>query len=535
VNVRDTALLAWLKRVRDALGSGWAERVASSLVIVAVAVGLVLRARGFVSNPPAFWLDEAVWAMNLTERPLVQNLIRPPGFILVSKALAAAFSPTETVLRALPWLAAVGALVISPWVAGRLFGSLASRLFFVAAIALNPCLIDFSKEFKPYAIGFLFHLLLIPFTLRYVDSGRGRDLGVVLGLATVGILFAQDLIFAFPGVFLVLGYEAYKHRRGHLAVIAGGAALLVVMLLGQYFLLWRHLPKDGTEYWGTKYNVFFTGANEESYLEWSLERFRDMTGFPGIRRDYWQNGGFSFEERRELRAVDRFVWLGLFLVGSAVLVRRRRLRLIALLVLPLFALWVFNALGHWPMGAFRTNLFSLVYTISVSSMAADAPEGARSRWLAPVPTLIIVALPLFVFEKVWHERKQAFTYDSQLPKLMARLIATRQGTAKSPLILDRRTCQPWRFYTDFHPRTSRAYAETLKQSFDARCLTDDAQIPDGLVDAAMTRQPIWIVLHPGHHVERLARTHLRGLYRVSRFSVGPHTVMSFRRRTLPLR
>ena len=327
MNLWATEIRTWLRQARDALGSTWAERTVSILMIVAIVAGIFLRARGFLFDKSALWLDEAVWAMNLTERPLAQNLIRPPGFILVSKTLAAIFSPTETVLRALPWLAGIVAIVVSPWVAKRLFGSLTSRLFFVAVIALNPCAIDFSKEFKPYSIGLLLHLLLIPFALRYVERRRNRDLGWVLGLATLGSLFAQDLIFAFPGLFLVLGYDAFKHRREHLPVIAGGAAVLILILLGQYFLLWRHLPKDGTEYWGTKYNVFFTGKNGQSYLFWSLERFRDMTGLPGIRRDYWQEGGFTFLERQQIRTADRVIWLAMHLMGLMVIVWRKRFRM----------------------------------------------------------------------------------------------------------------------------------------------------------------------------------------------------------------
>src|SRR5688572_13213902 len=203
----------------------------------------------------------------------------------------------------------------------------------------------------------------------------------------------------------------------------------------------------------------------------------------------------------------------------------------SLIVLPLLVLWIFNAVGDWPMGAFRTNVFTLVYSTAIASMAFDVPGGSRMRWFAAVPTLVVVGLPLLLFERVWHERKQAFTYDSQLPKLMERLLNIPHDRAQSPLILDRRTCQPWRFYTKFHPVTSQAYAQRLEQAYDDRCLTDDAQIRQALVETATVRQAVWIVLHPGHNVDKLLRSRqLPELYRISRFEVGPHTVMSFRRR-----
>src|SRR5262245_5623367 len=148
-------------------------------MLACILAGIWFRAREFVFDTPAFWLDECLWAMNLTERPLVQNLIRPPGFIVVSKALAVTFSPTETVLRALPWMAGIAATVTSPLIARRLFTASTSRLLFVAIIALNPCAIDFSNEFKPYSLGLLLHLGLIGLTLRYVATGTGRNLAWV--------------------------------------------------------------------------------------------------------------------------------------------------------------------------------------------------------------------------------------------------------------------------------------------------------------------------------------------------------------------
>jgi hypothetical protein len=518
----------------DRLGPTAAHRVVSLLMIGCIGAGLWFRARLFFVDVPALWLDECQWAMNLTERPLVQNLIRPPGFIIVSKALILTFSPTERVLRALPWMAGVATTLVSPLIARRLYESLSSRLLFVAVIALNPCAIDFSNEFKPYSLGLLLHLGTIGLALRYVSTHRGRDLGWVLGLAFVGCLFAQDLLFAFPGLFLVLGWEARKYNKTHLPVIAAGAAGLVVLLLAQYFLLWRHLPKDGTEYWGNKYNVFYTGKQAGSYLKWSLERYRDMTGFPGIRRDFWGEGGMEFEQRQQFRNVDRVVWLAMHLMGLMVVIWRRRFREGALVVLPLLVLWAFNALGLWPMGAFRTNIFTLAYSTSVAGMAFDVPDAARRRWLAPIPTLIVVLAPLLVFEQVWHARKQAFTYDSRMPKLMERLVALRQPHGRAPLILDRRSCPPWRFYSRFHPVTSKAFRAKIEESYEEHCLTDDGAIRNELVNDATVRQAAWIVLHPGHGIDKMIRERkFPELYRISRFDVGPHTVMSFRRKRPP--
>jgi hypothetical protein len=521
----------WFASVAARLGSSHAERFISLLMVASILLGLAFRARGFLFDASAFWLDECVWAMNLTTRPLAQNMIRPPGFILVSKALAVLLSPTETVLRTLPWLAGIAATVASPLLARRLYSSPSSRLLFVAVIALNPAAIDFSKEFKPYSIGLLLHFSLILLALRYIESLRGKDLGLLLGTTVVGCLFTQDLVFAFPGLFAVLGWETFRRKKSHFLWVAVGAGLLVLLLLSQYFFLWRHLPKDGSEYWGNKYNVFYTGRGARSYLTWALERYRDMTGLPGIRRDFWQEGGITFEQRQQLRTADRVLWLALHLMGIMVMVWRRRWREALLIGLPLLVLWVFNALGFWPFGIFRTNVFTLVYTTAIAAMAFDVPSEQRFRWLAAVPALVIVFVPIVAFEGVWHARKQAFTYDSKIPQLLERLAKIGEGKPRSPLILDRRSCDPWRFYTQFHPKVSAQFKEALTEGYEAHCLKNDATIPDELLRYATTRQAVWIVLHVGHGVDKMVRNGtLAPLYRISRFEVGPHTVMSFRRR-----
>jgi hypothetical protein len=512
-----------------------AEFVVGAVMAISIALGLLFRARGYLYEPSALWLDESIWAMNLTDRSLVRNMIRPPGFILFSRGLVEVFGPTETVLRGLPWLAGVATTIGSPWLARKLYTSPAARVLFVAVVALNPTAIDFSKEFKPYAIGLALHLSLVLLALRYVEKRRALDLGWALGTALVGSVFAQDLVFAFPGLFLVLGYEALKHRRQHLPAVFGVAGIIIVIILLQYFFLWRHLGDDSAEYWGNKYDVFFTSNRKGGYLAWSFNQYRDMTGLPGIRREFWQNGGMSFDTRQQIRTVDRVIWLAIHLMGLMIIVWRKRWREGLLLVLPLALLWIFNAFGQWPMGAFRTNVFTLGYLTAIAAMAFDAPTVSSStRWLWTLPALALVFLPIAWFERNWHVRKQAFTYDSKMPKLMERLVELRQSRSKAPLLLDRRSCKPWQFYTRYHPDTSKRLTPLLEKSYDFYCVPHDSKIPEMLLAHATAKQAVWIVLHVGHGLDgMLKQGRLYPLGRVSRFEIGPHTVMSFRRRDRP--
>src|SRR6185369_11709293 len=147
VVVSREALFSSLKRGGQALAArGFAAWLALLVTVSFVLGGLWLRARGYLWSGSSFWLDECMWAMNLTTREVLANQIRPPGFIVVSRWLSLTFGPTELVLRALPWLAAVTSTIAAPFLAARLYTSFASRLLFVATVAFNACTIDFAKE-----------------------------------------------------------------------------------------------------------------------------------------------------------------------------------------------------------------------------------------------------------------------------------------------------------------------------------------------------------------------------------------------------
>src|SRR3954469_5611905 len=173
------------------------------LVLLCLLAGFVLRARGFLYSPRPFWVDEAGWAERLLKTSLLEPSIRPLGFTALTRLLVACFGARDEVLRLVPWLAGVGALFISVPLAEALLPNRASRLLFIGALALHPVAIDYSKEFKPYSLSLFLHLTCALFAARYVREPRTSTL--VLGMLTgfVGIGFAQDVIFALPGFYLV--------------------------------------------------------------------------------------------------------------------------------------------------------------------------------------------------------------------------------------------------------------------------------------------------------------------------------------------
>jgi len=205
-------------------------------------MGFAFRARGYLIGTIAFWEDEASWAMRLVDLPLSEHTIRPLGFMAASKLLAQLFSPSETVLRAMPWLAGLASLSMAPFLAGRLFSSVAARLLFIAIIALHPAAIDLAKEFKPYSSSLALHMAFLLLGLRYLDTRRARDLAPLLGLLFLGTFISQDAIFAYPGLFALLLFEAFRARRGRQLLSIALTAVATLALLTAMYVCSRQSP-----------------------------------------------------------------------------------------------------------------------------------------------------------------------------------------------------------------------------------------------------------------------------------------------------
>jgi hypothetical protein len=462
-----------------------------------LALGFWLRSHGYFYDVSAMGLDETTWAMMLMDLPLRELLIRPPGFMAVSKVLALLFGPTEGALRFLPWLAAIVGLALSPFIAQRLFRAPSARVLFVAIIALHPGLTDLAKEFKPYSVSLAFHMALLFLALRSLSTRALGDLGLLLGVAAVGVLFTQDLVFALPGIFALVGWDAFKNDKRRVSVIALAALVIITTLLLQYFLIWKNLPKGESDYWGSKYDVFHVPSSGVSYPSWLLSRYSEVVTLPGYERKYWRAPPFSEDEWYRLKDVAAVIWGVLHVVGLLTLAVNRRFRDAVLLCAPLVALVVFNRFGFWPLGTFRTNTFLLVYYGGIAAMALD---GARAK-AHPVgdilPASLLVVFPLLFFESSFPPpTKRAFTRTSAFPDLVAWLAsqpAKARGAPKPVVVLAHGTCDPWRYFIGYHPKT-RHLKKKLERNFEARCVDDSDAIAGELRRGiAKTSGSVWLV------------------------------------------
>ncbi|HEY3494129.1 MAG TPA: glycosyltransferase family 39 protein [Polyangiaceae bacterium] len=461
------------------------EQTAAVLTLGIVLLGLWLRFRGFFSESSSLWLDECEWASRTIERPLVDHLIRPIGFMAVTKLLIALFGAYEPVVRALPWLFGLALPPLAAAVAPRLFRNPAARVLFVAVLVLHPGGIDMAKEFKPYAASLTLHVLLAWCTLRYWSSRRASDLAVALGCAAFALLFAQDSVFAFPGLFLVLGYRALGVSRRHRNAVIGGALLVLLIIGGQYFLIWTRMSHSNPEYWGGKYNVFYLPNPDKSHLEWLFGRYSQMAGWLGLRDSSWDS--------EDLAKANQLIWMLLHVLGCVMLAVRRRVLLATLLALPIATLVLFNTLGLWPFGAFRTNLFVVFHLAGIAAVSFDDGKPVARAWLVPIPAFVLVLAPLFAFEDTWHARKTMLATHSSFRQALGALLrlsgSGRASGERELLVLERRACVPYHFYTEHHPVAARELGEQLAKRFEVRCIKEIEEVSHALeVELAQGRR-----------------------------------------------
>ena len=331
---------------------------AALAVVIAFALGCValwLRLPGFDGR--AFWIDE-LWRVNLflindpvqtyLFHPNVQTAITSPPYLALHKAITQ-FSVSPLVLR-LPSLAAgVGSTVLAFAAMRRANAGLIVSTLIALVFAANPQFIHYSNELKPYIIEILVHLACLFCWLGVVlSTSPGRtDLVRLFAVLGVAVVFAPNVVFVLPSYMITMLWTI--RRRPALWPTFGIGLALIGLLVGTcHLVIWRYGNADAgmMEYWA---DGFWSGAARQ-YPAWLWSRLMEMV-------DATFTLGTSYKPSRKY-------WLIVVLVmAGMLLLRDRRINYRLLWLVKLFygmffiTLAALNALGFWPLGALRPNLF----------------------------------------------------------------------------------------------------------------------------------------------------------------------------------
>jgi hypothetical protein len=131
---------------------------------------------------------------------------------------------------------------------------------------------------------------------------------------------------------------------------------------------------------------------------------------------------------------------------------RKRFCHLTLLLAPPLVMAGFNYFGLWPLGAFRTNLFAMVYLAGLAAAAFDWMSGEHGGARELLPAALLVLLPFFTLGRSNHSRKHWDTAHAVYQQAAQDLLQLQGSNARrSELVLDAPSCQPWRYYARYHP------------------------------------------------------------------------------------
>lgn len=474
-------------------------------LLVVIAYGVVARLVG--QTTIELWADEADWAIRAATG--TDTFIRPAGSMWLARQLIA-LRNDEILLRLPSLIAGIATLPLLFAVLRRLVRP-AVAVVVVALFVAHPVALGMSREFKPYAVEAALHLAVLLLALRLLHRHTTRDAGLLATLTTTAPVLSWSIVFAYPGAYLLAlrdGLESWRRgERRTLPIIVGGIVATLTMLAALFAL--RVGGEDRkTEYWGTTYDVFFVGDDGDGVLAkplWVLQKLVTLLQWPG-----------RLDLPTTLRGLTEAMAAIVVVVGVVALMRQRRWRVLLLLVLPFVTTLVFNLLGQWPWGRFRTNFHLLPLASVLLGLGLDlVVDGlAKLHHRGPQLSAVVVgvALVAMVPRQVGHfDRKLAAsqTGEAQMHRalaLMHEAIAATTNisttTTKQPLLLDKHACGLFRYYTQFHADAAREHGAFFAAHVDDRCVLDargDGAIAGRLaddwfafVDEQLT-QPVWVM------------------------------------------
>jgi hypothetical protein len=372
--------------------------LSTGLLIVLTLLGASLRLRQFAFNR-SLWLDEALLANNVVQRsldtllgePLASNQGAPMGFLLLSDLLTTLLGPVDLVLRVVPVVSSVLALLVAYRLSLLVLDSLAGRATFLGLLAVAPVLVYYSSEFKQYSGDVLASLLILWAGLRYDKQGHGPALLAIVG--AVSLWFSHPALFTMAAVGVALAVEVIARRQWRaLLPLAGVAAVWAVSFIADYLLSLRFLAGNDSliAYWRLGYAPVLIDSLAE--LRW-----------------YWDSAlGFvfmAFGERSLVDPLPRPEWFSLLnlallaiVVAGAVRLFCRSRRMASFMLLSVAFTLLASGLKLYPFRA-RLILFLVPLVFLAASSLVDwlagrpRPAVRVTAWLTAAALIALLLAP----------------------------------------------------------------------------------------------------------------------------------------------
>jgi hypothetical protein len=372
----------------------WSERLEKLLASPCfwgflLVAGLAVRFRQYLFGH-SYWYDESFLVLVIQERgftellgPQPYNLVIPPGFLWITRALYEIAGKSELLLRLPAFVAGIAALLLMIPLARRVVGSVHAIWAFAFLVVSRHALLH-GCDVRPYTVDLLFTVLILCATALVITpptlaKTRQWAIAALATAAAVGPWLSFPSVFVLGGASLALAISL--PRQGARNAWLMWAAFNGVVALSAALLWWfsgRHMYYTGMiEHWGHR---GWWGFPDWSSLfaigKWLL----------------WRPAEIGNYGNRELGVV-----LSLLAVMGVISLTRQSRALASLLVAP-FALAVIAALlGRYPL-AHRTGFFLLpcIWLLAAAGLAFLAQWGLQRGW-----QLALVGLLLISWDLAW--------------------------------------------------------------------------------------------------------------------------------------
>lgn len=349
--------------------TGWPRLVDAGLAVTLGLAVLVVHDVPYLLRH-SFWVDEA-WVADTVRAPVglthTLGLITPLGWTFLLRLVP--FGGPER-LRLVP-LAFMMLAAAAGYFLGRelRLDRFVTGLLTGAAVLLSPAMLarDDLKEYTAEAFACVILWVLVA---RVENEWRLRRLAAIAAVTSVGLLFANTVIFVGVAAMAALGLECLinRHYRRLIELGAASAGMLIVSLAIYETLLRPEISPKLTAYWDGYYVPTGSGHAALIFVYRHLVSLAPHAGFRPLIIDV----------------------VGV-LAGIAALIWLRRFALAAMFPVTLAIVLVASAARKYPFGDLRTSTFWLVMAPVLMAVAVGAAARLAARLDRRLPVLIAVA------------------------------------------------------------------------------------------------------------------------------------------------
>ena len=195
----------------------------------------------------SFWRDEAFSVLLSQKSPLriIALTIKdqsPPLYLLILHYWMLAFGQSEVAVRGLSFLFHITLVIVVFFLARKLVKSTTTQLLITAAVLLNPFLLQYAFEARPYSL----LALLTTLAVYLIASRRHLLTGVVLSL---GILTHNFGLFNFMAVGIWWIATNRKQLKTRLVQGVFLMALPSITVLSWGLVIWNQWERVGSGFW----------------------------------------------------------------------------------------------------------------------------------------------------------------------------------------------------------------------------------------------------------------------------------------------